>query len=201
VRLFASELQSSPAGQLGRYYEYIGGLYVPQFPVNVIDALDREGRWGDHREFVKVGVAAVRVIESVEDPDMVNSKQDTWDRIDYRYLQQVVQLNVAVAANMAGSPVHPQPPIIDASESGSFHVQWHVDEEAAGYAFAIRPIEQPDLPILRLVKAPQAGNVMFTGLDAGQIYTISMAAMDENGRLSYFSPEVLIDPGLISTSN
>ncbi|MCA9928582.1 MAG: M20/M25/M40 family metallo-hydrolase [Anaerolineales bacterium] len=201
VRLFASELHSSPSGQLGRYYEYIGGLYLPRFPVHLIDALDREGRWGDHREFVKIGVAAIRVIESVEDPDMVNSKSDTWDRVDYHYLQQVVQLNVAVVANMAGSLVHPQPPIIETADSGSFHLQWFVDEDAAGYAFAFRPVEQPDLPVFRLVRAAQAGNVMFTGLDAGQIYTVSMAAMDENGRLSYFSPEVLIDPGLISSSN
>ena len=30
------------------------------------DALDREGRWGDHREFVAVGFPAIRVIESVD---------------------------------------------------------------------------------------------------------------------------------------
>lgn len=201
VRLFASELLQSPSGQLGRYYEYIGGLYLPTFPVKVINALDREGRYGDHREFVKVGVGAIRIIESEEDPDLVNSKSDTWDRIDYGYLQQVTQLNVAVVANMAGSPVHPQPPIIDTAVSGQFHLQWLVDEQAAGYAVAIRPIEQPALPVFRLVKASQAGNVMFTGLDTDQIYTVSMAAISENGRVSYFSPEVLIDPGLLSSSN
>ncbi|KAA3661549.1 MAG: hypothetical protein DWQ04_16095 [Chloroflexi bacterium] len=201
VRLFAAELLQSPSGQLGRYYEYIGGLYLPTFPVKVIDALDREGRYGDQREFVKVGVGAIRIIESEEDPDLVNSKLDTWDRIDYEYLQQVTQLNVAVVANMAGSPVHPQPPIIDAAISGQFHLQWLVDEAAAGYVVAFRPIEQPTLPVFRLVKAPQAGNVMFTGLDADQIYTVSMAAIGENGRVSYFSPEILIDPGLVSTSN
>lgn len=201
VRLFASNLLQSPSGQLGRYYEYIAGLYVPTFPVKVIDGLDREGRYGDQREFVNVGVGAIRIIESEEDPDLVNSKLDTWDRIDYAYLQNVTQLNVAVVANMAGSPVHPQPPIIDTAVSGQLHLQWQVDETATGYAVAIRPINQPMLPVFRLVRAAQAGNVMFTGLDGAQIYTVSMAAIGENGRVSYFSPEILIDPGLVSSSN
>ncbi|MCP4418287.1 MAG: M20/M25/M40 family metallo-hydrolase, partial [Chloroflexi bacterium] len=52
ARLFAFNLRESPSGELARYYEYVAGLYVPAFPVQVIDALDREGRWGDHREFV-----------------------------------------------------------------------------------------------------------------------------------------------------
>jgi hypothetical protein len=200
ARLFASDLYQSPSGQLGRYYEYIAGLYMPRFPVTVINALDRDGRYGDHREFVKVGVAAIRVIESVEDPDLVNSKQDTWERIDYAYLQQMTQMNVVVVANLAGAPISTQPPIIQTTAPGSFQMQWLIDEEAAGYAIAFRPIEQPDLPIFRLVKAEQAGNVMFTGLDGNQIYTMSMAVIDKNGRLGYFTPEIILDPSLVSLS-
>ncbi len=83
VRLYAQNLRGSPAGELGRYYDYIAGLYLPTFPVIILDALDREGRWGDHREFVNVGMPAVRVMESEEDPDLVNSLLDTWSLIDY----------------------------------------------------------------------------------------------------------------------
>ena len=83
VRLFAVDYRISNHGALGRYYEYVGGLYLPTFPVLIQDALDREGRWGDHREFVRVGFPAIRVIESIEDPDLVNSNRDTWDLIDY----------------------------------------------------------------------------------------------------------------------
>lgn len=121
VRLFAVDFLTSAHGALGRYYEYVGGLYLPTFPVVIYDALDREGRWGDHREFVRVGFPAVRVIESVEDPDLVNSNRDTWDLIDYNYLQRVVQLNVAVAANLAGGPHQPAPPIIASmAEPGTY---------------------------------------------------------------------------------
>ncbi len=43
VRLFASDFLTSIHGALGRYYEYVGGLYLPTFPVTIYDALDREG--------------------------------------------------------------------------------------------------------------------------------------------------------------
>lgn len=42
MRLFAVEFLTSIDGSLGRYYEYVGGLYLPTFPVVIYDALDRE---------------------------------------------------------------------------------------------------------------------------------------------------------------
>ncbi len=195
ARLFAANLLESPAGELARYYDYIAGLYVPAFPVEVIDALDREGRWGDHREFVNAGMPGVRVIESVEDPDMVNSRQDTWDRIDYNYLQQMVQMNIAVVANLAGAPQTPQTPIIQALDSpGDFWLRWPTDPNAAGYAISFRPIAEGSFPTFRFVRANEAGNVALTGLDPNTRYAISLTALDENGRLGDFTPEVIVEP-------
>ncbi len=195
VRLFPTNLLQSPSGQLARYYEFIGGLYLPTFPVNVINRLDREGRWGDQREFVNVGVAAVRLIESEENSDLVNSKQDSWEFIDYHYLQQIVQLNVAVAANIAGAPSSPQSPTLSIAEtSGNYQIMWPVDSEAAGYAIAFRPISEGGYPPFRFVTARDAGNVLLTGVDGTQVYAVSLAAIDGNGRLSYFSPEQFLEP-------
>ncbi|MCB8924575.1 MAG: M20/M25/M40 family metallo-hydrolase [Ardenticatenaceae bacterium] len=199
ARLFAPSLRDSPSGELARYYEYIAGLYVPQFPVEVIDALDREGRWGDHREFVNAGMPGIRIIESVEDPDMVNSRTDTWDRIDYNYLQQMVQMNIAVVANLAGAPHTPQTPIIQAMDSpGDFWLRWPTDPDVAGYAISFRPLTEGSFPTFRFVRANQAGNVALTGLDPNTIYAVSVTALDENGRLGDFTPEVIIEPNLAS---
>jgi len=199
VRLFAPNLLQSPSGNLARYYEYVGGLYLPTFPVRVIDALDREGRWGDHREFVNAGLAGVRVIESVEDPDMVNSRRDTWDRINYDYLQQVVQLNISVVASMAGAPPTPETPLIsNADDPGTFQLRWYTDEGAAGYAISLRPIADTTYPPFRFVRAHEAGNVILTGLDPAQTYAVSLSTLDENGRLASFTPEVVIDPVVVS---
>ncbi len=196
LRLYAPDLYSSPSGELARYYEYVAGLYVPAFPVVVINALDREGRWGDQREFVNVGMPAVRLIESEEDPELLNSTLDTWTRIDYGYLQKVVQLNVAVVASMAGAPVRPPQPVIsDMSEPGAYLLTWPVDINAAGYAVSFRPLGEGSYPPFRFVKGLMAGNVAFTNLDPNVGYAVSLAALDSNGRMSAFSREVIIGPG------
>ena len=199
IRLFAPNLSLSSSGQLARYYEYVGGLYVPDFGVNVIDALDREGRWGDQREFINIGQPAVRLTESIEDSDLVNSVRDTWDLIDYDYLQKVVQLNVAVAANIAGAPPPPQAPVVQTTEAlGTYQLSWPVDESSAGYAISFRPITTPSHGAFRLVKTNQAGNVALTGMDPGVNYSVSVATLDENGRLSYFSPEMIVGPDALA---
>ena len=199
IRLFAPNLNFSASGQLARYYEYVGGMYVPDFGVNVIDALDREGRWGDHREFVNIGIPAVRLTESIEDPDMVNSIRDTWANVDYDYLQKVVQLNVAVAANIAGAPPQPQAPVVQATEAlGTYQLSWPVDERSAGYAISFRPIDIPSHGAFHLVKTDQAGNVALTSMDPSVNYSVSVSALDENGRLSYFSPEMIVGPNALA---
>jgi hypothetical protein len=195
VRLYAVEFLTSSHGALGRYYEYVGGLYLPTFPILIHDALDREGRWGDHREFVSVGYPAIRIIESVEDPDLVNSNRDTWDLIDYNYLQRVVQLNVAVAANLAGGPNQPAPPIIAAmAEPGAYLLTWPVSPEAAGYAISFRPADSVYYPTFRFVRASNAGNVAITGLDPNVTYAVSIAALNERGQISAFSVEQIVGP-------
>ncbi len=195
VRLFAENFLASNTGALGRYYEYISGLYLPTFPVRVIDALDREGRWGDHREFVKLGMPAIRVMESEEDPDLLNSNLDTWDFVDYNYLQQSTQLNVAVLANMAGAPHQPQPPsVARMAEPGSYLLTWPVAEDVDGYAISFRPANTAAFPPFRFVTAGRAGNVALTGLDPNQTYLVSMAALNEDGMMSSFSPELVIGP-------
>ncbi len=201
VRLFAVEFLTSIHGALGRYYEYVGGLYLPTFPVVIYDALDREGRWGDHREFVSVGFPAVRVIESLEDPDLVNSNRDTWDLIDYNYLQRVVQLNVAVAANLAGGPPQPAPPIIASmAEPGAYLLTWPVSPDASGYAISFRPVDSLYYPTFRFVKAVNAGNVALTGLDPNVTYAVSIAALNERGLVSGFSIEQFVGPGAAAVS-
>ncbi len=197
ARLFAPNLRESPSGELARLYEFVGGLYLPTFPVQVIDALDREGRWGDHREFVNAGMPGIRIIESTEESELVNSQQDTWDRIDYNYLQQVVQLNISVVANLAGAPQTPQTPIIQALDSpGDFWLRWQIDSEVAGYAFSFRPLAEDSFPAFRFVRAGQAGNIAFTGFDPTVTYAVSVSALDENGRLGDFTPEVIIEPSV-----
>lgn len=195
IRLFAPELHNSPSGELARYYDYVGGLYLPTFPVEIYDALDREGRWGDQREFVKVGMPSIRVIESQENPDLMNSKLDTWDRIDYDYLSRVVKLNIAVVANLAGAPPTPPAPIVtNMAAPGAYLLTWATSPEASGYAISFRPLDSATFAPFRFVRQAQAGNVALTDLDPDTTYAVSLTALDANGRVGDFSPEVIVGP-------
>lgn len=196
IRLFTPGPDTSPPRQLARYVDYVSSLYVPQFTVTLEDQQDREGRYSDHITFLQAGVPAVRLTESQEDPNRQHNARDTWDGIDFDYLRQVVQLNLSVLANMAGAPPPPPSPIIaPMSAPGDYILSWNPDSLAAGYAISFRPQGATSYPPFRLVSRQQAGNVAITGLDPATTYYVSIAALDENGRLSLFSPETAIGPG------
>lgn len=194
VRLYSIGPDTSNARQLARYIDYVGGLYLPTFPVQLIEGLDREDRWGDQREFVNAGYPAVRLIESEEDLSIQNSTRDTWSLIDYDYFKRIVQLNLITLANMACAP----PPAAIAeplAAPGSFLVAWVPDPEVAGYAISVRPLGSERFAPFRFVSAEQAGNVVLSGYESQTGYAISIAAVNERGCLGAFSsPEIIIPP-------
>lgn len=195
VRVFSLGPDTSSHRQLARYVDYIGGLYLPTFPITMEEGLDREGRWGDQRPFVQAGFPAVRFIESEENLEIQSSNNDVWALIDFNYLQKTTQLNLAVLASMAGGPARPSLPLIRAGEeAGSYQLNWNAVPGAAAYAISFRSLGTLRYEPFRFVAAPQAGDVTLTGLTAPQGYAVSMAAIDKNGRIGAFSPEVLVAP-------
>lgn len=196
IRVFAAGNDLSPSSDTARYMQYVSGLYLPDFPVEYNQSLDREGRYSDHREFVNVGVGAVRVTESVEDYSVQHTAADTADRLDYDYLTKVAQFNLAAITSMAGAPPRPPAPVVTAmADPGSFILAWATEPTAVGYALSFRPVGTSQYPILRFLNREDAGNVAITGLDPSVTYAISLAALDASGRLSLFSyPEVIVGP-------
>ena len=195
VRLFAPGPASSQHRQFARYLELVGSMYTPQLPLVWVDAQDRDGRWGDQMSFQDAGIAAVRLVESEEEPRSQHNSGDTWEKLDYNYLRQVTQLVVAVAGNIAGAPPPPPAPnVTPAAEPGTYLITWAPDRLAAGYAIAFRPSESDTTPPLRFVNREQAGNVSLSGYDPGTAYAVSIASVDGNGRISLFSPEIIVEP-------
>lgn len=195
VRLFSVGPDTSNARQLARYIDLVGGLYVPTLPIEMVDGLDREGRWGDHRDFVNAGIAAVRLIESEEDLSVQNSRLDTWSLLDYDYFRKNVQLNLVTLANMACAPPPPAALVVPMADPGSFLVTWTPDPGADGYAISVRPLGMERFPPFRFVSAAQAGNVVLGGFDSQTSYAISMATLNGRGCLGIFSsPEIIVEP-------
>ena len=195
VRLFSPGPDSSPPRQMARYMDFIGGLYLPTFGVTLVDAVDREGRFSDHMRFLEVGVPALRLTESEEDSTRNHTALDTSDALDYNYLRQVTQLNVATLANILGAAARPEPPSLSRLEgSGELVLTWPVDPAAAGYVISLRPVGSEAYAPFRFVGAGQAGQVAITDLDPASSYAVSLAALTASGRMSLFSPEVLWQP-------
>lgn len=195
LRIFAQGPEDSEHVRLARYFDVIADVYSPMFAVDIQQAPDREGRFGDHREFLNAGIPAIRLTESVEDPGAQHNENDIADRLDYEYLVQVTRLNVAALANMAGAPPAPEPPTIaPMANEGNYLLTWPTDERAAGYAVMARRLGDVDVE-MRFVSSAEAGNVAIAGLDASQPYNISLAALDDRGRIGLFSPETLLDTG------
>lgn len=195
IRVFATGPDTSPLRQFTRYMDMVSGLYVPQFPMEVIDARDREGRYSDHFRFLDAGVAAVRLAESQEDVSRQHTAGDTWDTLDYGYLAQVAQLNLAIAANAIGAPPPPpQPVVAPMANPGAYILTWTPDPLADGYVISFRPVGAEEYAPFYFVSALQAGNVAITDLQPQTVYAVSLAALDDSGRISMFSPEILVGP-------
>lgn len=199
LRVFAAGPDTTPQQQLARYLDFVGSLYLPAFPALLQNATDREGRYSDHIRFLDAGIPALRLTESEEDFSRQHNALDTSDQIDYSYLRQVTQLNLAVVANIIGAPTPaPQPVMAPMAERGGYILSWNPDPVAAGYAISFRQIGTTDYPPLRYVGINQSGNVAITGLDTTVPYAVSLAAMTENGRIGKFSPELIIEPQVAS---
>jgi hypothetical protein len=194
VRLYSIGPDTSNARQLARYIAYVGSNYLPDFPITMIEGLDREGRWGDQREFVTAGYPAVRLIESEEDLKIQNSRRDTWSLINYNYFRQVVQLNLATLANMACAP-SPAAIAEPLAQPGTFQIAWVPEPGVAGYAISVRPLGAERFAPFRFVSAEQAGNIVLSGYESDTGYAISIATLNERGCLGAFSsPEIIIKP-------
>ncbi len=193
VRVFAPGPHTSPSSHLARYMQQVAQFYLPSFGLDMQYDLDRPDRYSDHREFINVGAAAIRLTESVEDPSTQHTSRDTSEKLDYEYLAKVVQLNVATAATIAGAPGRPPAPTVTPmADPGAVILTWAPDPQAAGYALSFRPVESFSFPQFQYVSAADAGNIAINGLDPQQAYYLSIAGLDGNGRLGFFSPEVIV---------
>jgi hypothetical protein len=57
---------------------------------------------------------------------------------------------------------------------------------------AFRPVGSDEFEPFRFVSGLQAGNVALTGFDPNTRYAVSLAALSNSGRVSLFSPEVVV---------
>ena len=175
---------TSPSRKLARTSDFLRYNYALDMGLQVQDAIDREGRYGDHFSFSDLGYPAIRFINAYE--EKVNGDPtDTIEFIESDYLRRATQLSLALVASLADGPRPPRNIVLRASEDGKRELVWEEIEDAASYIIALRPpggLVYQQFPIDRN-KVEWEGFSEYAG--------IAIAAQDRRGLIGPLSAEII----------
>lgn len=198
VRHFSSVSDLTSHRQMARYMKLKAGLFYPIMTVNLIPAIDRPGRSGDHVSFQNHGYTAVRFVEPNENLDNQHTPTDLVENMSPAYTARVARVNATGLASLAWAPEKPeQPSVADPGDGTSLIVHWTPTTpvpDLAGYRVAVR-----DSGALYFSRVIDVGNVLqytVTGLTPGVKVALSVSAYDTAGNESLFSPEALATPSI-----
>jgi Peptidase family M28 len=136
-----------PSRALAKAAREVAGVDPDALDVLLVRRPDRFRRGGDHLPALEAGLPAIRFSVGIEDYDHQHQDVrveagrkygDTADEMDFAYLARVTDLNVAVAARLAGAPPAPGGVVIDGAVSSDTTVRWHPVAGAAGYRIVWR---------------------------------------------------------------
>jgi Zn-dependent M28 family amino/carboxypeptidase len=131
----------APGRNLSRFLDALADELRIGLDVRQIWRNDRFGRGGDHTEFLNAGFPAVRFSVAVENYNWQHQDLrtengtvygDTVERMDFRYLRRVTQLNVAALAALARAPMPPEP-TVEGAVSTDTTVTWRTVPGASHY--------------------------------------------------------------------
>ena len=194
MRVFSAspeeEVFNSGSRELARSAEVAIRKDLPEMTLNVIGALDRPDRWGDHESFSRAGYPAIRVMEQQDVPRYVHNTSDTITRIDEGYLRRTTQLTYTIMLMLADGPNPPQLRTIDRV---NWSLEWTPVANAAGYIVALR---YPGSLTYDLLITATGNNATFLQPWSSLAYyeTVAVAAYYENGQIGMFSREQVINP-------
>jgi len=204
VRHFSGGPETGISRQLTRYMKLKAMEYLPGFTVNLIPAIDRPGRSGDHVPFYNRGYAAARFTEAHEygDGSGNNGRQhNAHDTLSYYntnpgYMASIARLNIAGIASLALAPAPPGGlHAEDAGNGTSVILTWpdtHTEPDFAGYRIAVRP--QGELFYADVVDAGYVNQFQLDSLTEGQLVYLSISAYDTDDNESVFCPEISFTP-------
>ena len=155
LRLSTGSENEGHARQAARYIKEIGERYVDQLDVKLIYRRDRFLRGGDHTPFSAQGFAAVRITEMNEDFNRQHQDLrtengfkfgDLPEYVDYKYLQKITRLNLAVLANVGMAPQQPTAvKLVTSQLTNNTTVNWTAPsgKAPAGYYVLLRETTSP----------------------------------------------------------
>jgi hypothetical protein len=185
LRIFSADPNDSPSRQLARQVQLVASAYLSSPQVIVQSSAERAGHFGDQQSFIAGGNAAIRLIESAEDPSRQRSARDTLDDLQPGYLMGATRVALASLAIVADGPNAPH----DVSwHANSSTLNWSPVKGATGYVLALRQSESASFDqIITLGVSPV---LIWQGLTAYAFAAV--AAFDGHGRMGPLSPEIAL---------
>jgi len=207
VRHFSGPPATGVSRQLARYMKLKSMEYVEGFTINLIPAIDRPGRSGDHVPFHNSGYPAARFTEAHENGDGSgdNGRQhNEYDIISPEntnagYMANIVRLNIASIACLALAPRTPAGlEGVDMGDGYRVLLSWSDEQyepDFSGYRIAIRP--EAELFYSDIIDAGNVNEYILDELTDGETVYLSVSAYDFEGNESLFSPEIGFTPSSI----
>ena len=108
-----------------------GHNYNLAIDLHVMDAVDRENRYGDHQSFSDLGYPAIRFINAFEEKRNADPT-DTIEFIEPDYLRRSTQAALALVAALADGPRAPANIALRERDGGKKELVWEPVEDAVG---------------------------------------------------------------------
>lgn len=141
VRVFSEEVETHNGRELARFIEWVTRGKVRGFAANLVLRRDRFQRGGDHTPFNNNGFTAVRFTESVEEFSHQHTENDLPKFVDFRYLSNVVRLNLLTMASLADAEDAPTEVRFDRAQSHDTTITWRA-KPGVRYMVYWRPSSQ-----------------------------------------------------------
>ena len=189
LRIYSQGPNESPSRQLARAMNLLVLNYMPSFSLVLQDAVDRDGRYGDHMSFSETGYPAVRVVEPIEETFRHHTASDTTDDIQSAYLTRVTQALVVGLRALADGPRPPRNVVVRDNGSAVRSLVWDQSPDAVSYVVALR---YPGSLRYDQYFETTDRNISSEIFSASRIAAIAIAGRDANGLLGPLSNEFII---------
>lgn len=128
---------TSPSRHMARTAEFISFTMGTSMKLKMEDAIDREGRYGDHFSFSERGISAIRIMQALEEKTNADPT-DTIEYVESGYLTRAVQALLMVITSYADGPRPPRNITLRDVGNGKQTLLWEPIPDATGYIIALR---------------------------------------------------------------
>lgn len=188
LKIFSEGPDNSPSRQMARSAELIDFQYGLPLDLVIEDAIDREGRYGDHFSFSERGYPAIRIMQANEEKYNADPT-DTIDYIEAGYYQAAVQSILVIILSIIDGPSPPRNIVLRPHNNNLSTLVWETTATSNSYIVALR---SPEALVYNQMFVTTGNSVEW---DKFTDYVgISIAGIDSSGLIGPLALEYPVQP-------